>query len=251
MKFLFCILLIIFLLSQPIFSDEDSDSSLCGAKSSDDYDCSSVEFSTQEYKCCLFESIVNEDVTGKQCELVREGEFSSMMTDKYMALNKEVDGMGFAYDNSYEDRGIQITCEQKIEKYEIKYNEEDKRIIESEEHCPIFEEAQTPNNCINKKLTQSAKNAGFDCGYYTLIHGENTANICFLINTDIIKTKKLYEGIKERLFSDIKEIVFGNNIIVKFNGDRVEIIENQANHNKSNTLRNRFILLIALLVISL
>ena len=236
MKLSFYVLLIIFLLSQPIVSDYSSENDLCHEGSLNNYDCASVNLNTEEYECCLYEEKTNDMF---MCNILEK----NPLRDKDLAFQKET--------NYYYVRNdIKITCNNAV--YEINYTDEDKAILESEEHCFYYNNIEQ-DKCKNRKLTESAKNAGFECAYYTLIYNGRTYNVCYLVNTDIIKTKKLDEKIKYGLETEIKEISLANGNIIKFNGDKVEIIENEnpTSHNKSNILINRFILLILFLIISL
>ena len=234
MKLSFYVLLIIFLLSQPIVSDYRSENELCHGGRSNNYNCSSVELNTEEYECCLYKGKTNDS---RFCNILEK----NSLRDKDLAFQKEIN-------YNYMRNDITITCKNEVNI--INYTDEDKAILESEEHCLSYKNSEQ-DKCKNRKLTESAKNAGFDCAYYTLFNNGRTSNKCHLVNTDIIKTKKLDENIKNEFYSEIKEITLTNGNIIKFNGDKVIENENPTSHNKSNILINRFILLILCLIISL
>ena len=260
---LFLNLLIIFLSFQLIISDEKSDNFTCSNAEIDN--CLSTRLSSENSMCCLVEKtgILDEvKQTTKECwfsTLDSIIQVESFYTNAFSAISKEIRGMGI---KDYFPEKMIIYCKDRTILYDIELSEDDKKILDSKDSCLCFYynfcdgETLTKDSCKNKKLTKSSIDAGLECAYFTIINkiSGKTSNFCFLLNSDIFTTKKLNFFIEDSLTNKntkVKEIFTSNGGIIKFNGEKTEIIEGSNQSNEEKNIKYNFILLILFIILFL
>ena len=243
--------IIIFLFFQTIISDENSDESICTNMQTNN--CQSAIISTPNYLCCSLKFVMTMD----RIEATNYTECIFISKDKYLESKNSLNNVkdkafqreyfGLKYKEEIEE-SINLSCKDGTIIYENGLTEEDdKNLIKSKEHCWSFLYSNaTKEDCKNKKVTETAKKAGFECAFFS-IEDKNSGyieNHCSLLNSDIFTTKKLYNDTLKlfvlRETEYIKEIVTSNGKVLKPKGDKFEL--------SSKNLKNNFILFFLLIL---
>ena len=231
--------------------------------------CLGQNLNTNSLYCCMVSYVSDQEKTPKNvCTLTKKIFLSIFNNAKLKALYREYESYlnikdGDNYNNEldyslvsdYKCKDGNFTMENNL----FKLTEEEKGIINSENHCFYLNDDYIKNKksasneiCQNRTLTQKAKDEGLKCGFFDITFksksGE-TKNVktCHIVNTDDTKSGKLNSYTKNLLnnsfglFDKEEEVTYTFNLIVgkeisaSYDSGTDKIVNNTNNNNNNDS----------------
>ena len=204
--------------------------------------CLGQNLNTNSLYCCMVSYVSDQEKTPKNvCTLTNKIFLSIFNNAKLKALYREYESylnikdgdnsnneLDYSLVSDYKCKDGNFTMENNL----FKLTEEEKGIINSENHCFYLNDDYIKNKksasneiCQNRTLTQKAKDEGLKCGFFDITFksksGE-TKNVktCHIVNTDDTKSGKLNSYTKNLLnnsfglFDKEEEVTYTFNLIV-------------------------------------
>ena len=245
--------------------DEDSDEYRCENEGTDKDVCPNIELNdNKNYQCCFVKSIT-EGGTTEKCELspypakylenvANSPQFGPMIKEfagfsVYSSMNKEEDKEEAL--NNLKNKA-EITCKDANLNLSIgydEYTEEDKKTLESENHCLYYlydtfnSQFMKKHTCKKGQILKSSKEAGIECGNLEVdMKYQGTSfkiESCFLFSYDFYKQISLNEGLK-KLIQDRTGDYFGQ--LERF---KVTLSDGNGNNKVSFVLSSSYFLMIS------
>ena len=233
--------------------------------------CLGQNLNNNSLYCCMVSYVSDQEKTPQNvCTLTKKIFLSIFENAKLKALYREYESylnikdddnsnneLDYSLVSDYKCKDGNFTMENNL----FKLTEEEKGIINSENHCFYLNDDYIKNKksasneiCQNRTLTQNAKDEGLKCGFFNITFksksGE-TQNVktCHIVNTDDITSEKLNSYTKNLLndgfgLFDKEEITYTFNLIVgkeisaSYDSETDKIVNNNNNNNGGNSNGN-------------
>ena len=231
--------------------------------------CLGQNLNTNSLYCCMVSYVSDQEKTPENvCTLTNKIFLSIFNNAKLKALYREYESylnikdgdnsnneLDYSLVSDYKCKDGNFTMENNL----FKLTEEEKGIINSENHCFYLNDDYIKNKksasdeiCQNGTLTQNAKDEGLKCGFFDITFksksGE-TKNVktCHIVNTDDTKSGKLNSYTKNLLnnsfglFDKEEEVTYTFNLIVgkeisaSYDSGTDKIVNNTNNNNNNDS----------------